>query len=131
MTTRQASCSCGQLEVTVSGEPVRVSMCHCRACQRRTGSVFGVQARYAASDVEVNGQSQAWSRTADSGHSITFHFCPNCGSTVFYRPEQEPEIIAVAVGGFADPGFPPPTISVYESRRHPWVATPADARRRD
>jgi len=131
MTTRQASCSCGQLEVTVSGEPVRISMCHCRACQRRTGSPFGVQARYAESDVEVNGQSQAWRRIADSGHSITFHFCPNCGSTVFYRPEQEPEIIAVAVGGFADPGFPPPTVSVYESRRHPWVATPPDARRFD
>ena len=46
MTTRRASCSCGQLHLTCEGEPVRISMCHCLACQQRTGSVFGVQARF-------------------------------------------------------------------------------------
>jgi hypothetical protein len=124
MTDRLATCSCGQLEVTVRGEPVRISMCHCRACQRRTGSPFGAQARFAENRVEITGQSQIWTRTADSGNDIVFHFCPNCGSTVFYRPLAEPGLVAVAVGAFADPGFPAPTVSVYESRRHPWVGVP-------
>lgn len=131
MVARLASCSCGQLEVAVRGEPVRVSICHCRACQRRTGSPFGAQARFNSKDAEVHGQSCSWTRTADSGHRIEFHFCPNCGSTVFYLPEAEPDLIAVAVGSFADPAFPSPEVSVYESRRHPWVALPNDLKRFD
>lgn len=126
MTTRRASCSCGQLSATTKGEPVRISICHCLDCQRRTGSVFGEQARFAATEVEIEGSSSSWTRTADSGNLITFHFCPTCGSTVYYRPESEPDLIAIAVGAFADPSYPRPTVSVYESRRHDWVAVPAD-----
>jgi hypothetical protein len=126
MAKRLASCSCGQLEVAVRGEPVRISICHCRACQRRTGSPFGAQARFAIGDAEIDGQSATWVRTADSGNRITFHFCPNCGSTVFYLPEAEPDLIAIAVGAFADPAFPTPGVSVYEARRHPWVEVPTD-----
>jgi hypothetical protein len=53
MANRLASCSCGQLTAEVSGEPVRVSICHCLACQRRTGSVFGEQARFPRVDVTI------------------------------------------------------------------------------
>jgi hypothetical protein len=126
MTERRASCSCGRLSATVSGEPVRISICHCLDCQRRTGSVFGQQARFRATDITIDGASSRWTRTADSGNLITFHFCPTCGSTVFYRPHQEPDLIAIAVGAFADPTFSPPGVSVYESRRHLWVAIPSD-----
>ena len=124
MTTRQASCSCGRLNATTTGEPVRISICHCLDCQRRTGSPFGEQARFAVSEVQIQGRSSSWSRTADSGNRITFHFCPVCGATVFYRPEKEPDLIAIPVGAFADPSFPGPRVSVYESRRHSWVAVP-------
>jgi hypothetical protein len=131
MTERHASCSCGQLAVTVRGEPVRISVCHCLACQRRTGSAFGAQARFASAGVEVSGSSTAYRRVADSGNAITFHFCPHCGSTVYYVPEAEPEVIAVPLGAFADPDFPRPRLSVYESRRHRWVGLPDDIERFD
>ncbi len=131
MSTRRTSCSCGRLSATVRGEPVRISICHCLDCQRRTGSVFGQQARFPASGVEIEGDSSSWTRTADSGNQITSHFCPTCGSTVFYQPENEPDLIAIPVGGFADPTFPAPGVSVYESRRHPWVVVPADMERYD
>jgi hypothetical protein len=65
-------------------------------------------------------------RTADSGNRITFHFCPDCGSTVYYRLDQVPDAIAVPVGAFADPAFPAPKVSVYEARRHAWTGMPAD-----
>jgi hypothetical protein len=99
-------------------------MCHCLACQRRTGSTFGAQARFPLDRVSINGTSTQYVRTADSGDHITFHFCPACGSTVFYQPDQEPDIIAIPVGAFADPSFPAPTVSVYESRRHVWTSLP-------
>ena len=131
MTQHHASCSCGDLTVTTSGEPVRISICHCLACQRRTGSAFGAQARFLSSDVVVEGLSKTWTRTADSGNRITFHFCPTCGSTVFYEPDQEPDLTAVAIGAFSDPTFPAPRVSVYEVRRHPWVAVPVEMEHHD
>jgi hypothetical protein len=126
MTIRQASCSCGKLTVTTEGEPVRVSICHCPACQRRTGSVFDVQARFPSDRVTIAGASKVYVRTADSGNQIEFHFCPDCGATVYYRYGDIPDVVAVPVGGFADAAFPPPRVSVYESTRHPWAALPKD-----
>jgi len=121
---RVAACCCGQLRLAVRGEPMRVSACHCRACQRRTGSAFGLQARFAADAVTIEGDASEYIRTADSGHRIHLHFCPACGSTVYYRFENHAQFIGIAVGAFADPGFPPPQFSVWEKRRHPWVAMP-------
>lgn len=127
MTTRHASCTCGQLHVTTSGEPIRISICHCLACQRRTGSTFGAQARFPRGAVTIFGRSTPFTREGDSGGRATFHFCPECGSTVYYQIEQVPDAIAVPVGAFADPTFPAPKVSVYEARRHPWTGIPADA----
>jgi hypothetical protein len=56
MTTREATCHCGQLRLTVEGEPFNVSICSCLACQRRTGSAFGMQAGYKADQVRVEGR---------------------------------------------------------------------------
>lgn len=127
MTTRHAACSCGQLHLTAAGDPIRISMCHCLACQRRTGSPFAAQARFPRDAVTISGRSTAYVRTGDSGNRATFHFCPDCGSTVYYLTEHAQDVIAVPVGAFADPSFPAPKVSVYEVRRHPWVAVPADA----
>jgi hypothetical protein len=124
MITREASCSCGKLSISARGEPVRISVCHCLACQKRTGSAFGVQARYPLESVSINGTSGEYQRTGDSGGTAWFHFCKECGSTVYWRLDQLPGFVAIAVGAFADPGFPPPKISVYNIRRHPWVDLP-------
>lgn len=127
MTQRLASCSCGQLTALVSGEPVRISLCHCLACQRRTGSVFGQQARFPRENVQPSGRSTVYVRVGDEGTRARFHFCPQCGATVYYEPEALAAFIAIPVGAFADPGFPAPTVSVYEERMHGWVVPPADA----
>jgi hypothetical protein len=124
VSTRTATCSCGRLRVTVEGDPVRISMCHCLACQRRTGSVFAVQARWEADRVRIEGDRREYERISDDGESRTFSFCPECGATVFYTTESSPDLVAVPVGALADPEFPPPTVQVYEPRRHPWVALP-------
>lgn len=127
MSSRLASCSCGQLTARVDGEPVRVSICHCLACQRRTGSVFGQQARFLCENVSITGTSTEYARVGDEGSKVKFHFCPQCGSTVFYEPEGLEEFLAIPVGAFADPDFPPPRVSVYESRKHGWVIPPSEA----
>ena len=96
--TREAACHCGQLTVATTGEPFAVSICNCLACQRRTGSAFGMHAGFEAGQVEVTGRYSDFSR--------------------------------ISVGSFADPLFPPPTESGYDSRRHAWVDLPESMRRR-
>jgi hypothetical protein len=126
---RHAACSCGQLRLRVSGDPVRVSICHCLACQRRTGSAFGFQARFRADRVEVTGRSREFLRASDEGENRTFRFCPECGATVFYTTAGAPELIAIPIGAFADPDFPAPAFSVWERRMHVWVQAPQDSHR--
>ena len=124
MPNRFGSCSCGQLTAQVAGEPVRVSICHCLACQRRTGSTFGQQAKFRRDQVSVSGVSSEYVRVGDEGPGAKFHFCPTCGSTVYYELQGQEEYLAIPVGAFADPSFPTPTLSVYEERMHSWVGLP-------
>lgn len=121
MTSRRATCRCGQLSASCAGEPVRISACHCLECQKRTGSAFSVQARFADEHITISGRSHSWQRTGDSGNVAIYHFCPDCGSTVYYKAGPFPGLTAISVGAFADPGFPPPTISIFESRKYDWA----------
>ncbi len=124
MMSRTASCGCGQLRVEVQGEPRGVGVCHCLACQRRTGSVFAALASFAA-PYKVFGEATQYVRLGDQGARFTFRFCPVCGTTVFHTEEgYEHACVSVAVGAFGDPSFPPPRNSVYDCRRHPWVRLP-------
>ena len=119
--TRVATCACGKLSVTCHREPAKVSQCHCLECQKRTGSTYGIAAFFQRADVEPHGEARQYTRTADSGFEVVFHFCPNCGSSVYWEARRAPDVIGVAVGAFADPDFPAPTQTVYTQRRHGWV----------
>ncbi len=121
MTTRTATCRCGQLTATATGDPVRVSVCHCLDCQKRSGSAFSAQARWPDEQVLVMGEAREWSNVSDSGNRATFRFCATCGATVTYAIELMPGMTAIPIGAFADPEFPAPAFSVYENRKHRWV----------
>src|SRR5262245_58947084 len=118
---RIARCHCGTLRVTVANEPEWVNICHCKACQRRTGAVLHSGAYFAAASVSTEGRSKQYTRPADSGYTIHFHFCPKCGSNVYWQADRFPQYYGVAVGAFADPAFPPPTFSVWEESMHQWL----------
>jgi hypothetical protein len=137
MATRKSSCNCGQLSVRYEGpDPERITLCHCNECQKRTGSVFSVQARLPMEHVTTEGESKKWTfpesgkpaatfRSCDS-EGITYHFCPECGSTVYWELAAAPDFLGVAIGAFTDPAFPPPMGSGFEEYGHPWAMTAAD-----
>ena len=129
--TRTASCACGQLTVTTKGpDPERRSLCNCHLCQKQTGSVIGVQARFPSEEVTIKGKSTSWKFPGKDGKTVTgrtcadggvtFHFCPICGSTVYYLIDADKEHIGLKVGAFADPTFPPPIIAGFEEYKYPW-----------
>jgi hypothetical protein len=124
---RRAECACGQLSATCLGEPVRVSVCHCLNCKRRSGSAFSWNARWPRADVTVDGRAAEFTLVGDEGGRATMSFCPDCGTTVHYRHEAMPDMVAIPAGCFADAAFAPPTVSVYDPfRRCAWVDIDAE-----
>ena len=121
---RTAQCQCGSLRAIVTGEPTAVNVCHCKACQRRTGAVAHSGAYFKKSQVRTEGPDRTYTRDASEGRKISFHFCPNCGSSVYWEADIRPDHYGIAVGGFADPDFPVPTYSVWEEFKHAWVRLP-------
>lgn len=126
MTAHTASCRCGQLRAIVTGEPVRMSVCHCLNCKKRSGSAFAAQARWPRNETRIEGQSKTFVKVADSGNKATFHFCPDCGSDVFYEidgkfDDKFNDLLAIPLGVFDDPFFFKPNYSVWESRKHDWL----------
>jgi len=107
------------------GEPSAVVACHCIECQRRTGSVLGVGAYFPAERLTLSGETKQFARPTDSGQPFVTHFCPNCGTSVYWRADKLPGLVGVAVGAFADPSFPLPERSVWEQSRHAWVEVPS------
>lgn len=123
---RRAACRCGRVEVLCVGDPERVSICHCQACQSRTGSVFSAQARFQSDQVVLQGETRVYVRTANSGRRATYQFCPDCGSTVAYVNEGAPDIVAVPLGAFTDPLPMSPSRAYFERRRKPWLRIEAE-----
>jgi hypothetical protein len=127
--TRTAACSCGRLSVTVAGEPGYFGACSCRDCQKATGSVFSMSAYYPRSAVQaIAGEPRRYRRTSAAGRSLDCHFCPTCGSMLFWYAEFDPDSIGISVGNFADPDFGAPQYAVWCESRHPWVQFPDSCR---
>lgn len=118
--THPASCRCGQLTAAATGTPTRISVCHCLDCQKRSGSAFAAQVRFPAAQVIITGDSKTFTATGDNG-AAHFHFCPDCGATLYFENESLPDTIAIPLGAFDNPRAFTPTISVFENRKHDWL----------
>ncbi|MCK1709317.1 MULTISPECIES: GFA family protein [unclassified Bradyrhizobium] len=116
-----ARCGCGGLALSLPGSSSLVVACHCIDCQRRTGAPFGVGAFYPAEVVTISGAPKEYVRAAASGGKVRCYFCPDCGSTVYWKADNLPAMIGVAIGAIADPNYPAPVRSVFEQSKHRWV----------
>lgn len=119
---RTASCCCNLVTIRCKGEPIRTAICHCFECQKRTGSVFGVQARYLTENTVLDGDVVSYSRIADSGNQVTYDFCPRCGTTMRLKLNAVPDATIVPLGLFKEQDFASPSFSVYEQRKRGWIS---------
>ena len=100
---RKAQCQCGSLLAITSGEPIRVSVCHCITCQQRTGSVFAANCYFEKSFVRIEGGAKSYARSAESGREVRNFFCPDCGTTLYWEADAAPDVYGMAVGAFKIP----------------------------
>lgn len=103
----QGGCLCGRVRYSVSEPPFRVTICHCRFCQRATGSAYLVEPVFKAPafNVIVGTPKTYILRSEGSGKIVTIYFCPECGTKVFMRFERFPDVVGVFGGTFDDPNW--------------------------
>ena len=77
-------CQCGSVRYVVTAEPIRVLACHCKECQRQSGSAFGMSMPVRRDRMTVTGLTKQFSRVADSGNEVTGVFCPDCGVRIYH-----------------------------------------------
>jgi hypothetical protein len=124
--TLTARCNCGALSAACDGAPIRVSVCHCLDCKRRTGIAFSWNARFSSAQVRIEGEAASWRQSGPSGATTTRRFCPLCGVTIAYASDAEPDVVAIPCGAFADAGILTPHRTAWAERRNPWVKITAE-----
>lgn len=126
---RTARCACEQLSVVVEDAPDWVAACSCQQCQRRTGTVVSVSAYFPVAAVkDIRGNSQLFTRNSDAGRALRAHFCPNCGSSVYWEADFCPGHVGIGVGMFNDDDFPPPQVAVWTQHLPDWMSLPEGIR---
>jgi len=113
-------CLCGAVRFVANAKPVRMAQCHCRDCQRVSGAGHTSNALLEAASVEVSGHTASYAVTADSGNTLTRHFCPTCGSRIFALNTRRPGMIILAAGTFDDSSWFKPQAALYTRSRHDW-----------
>jgi hypothetical protein len=127
-----AKCQCGRLTTRISGDPQFVGACHCRECQKRTGSAFGAGAYFHKEQVRLEGTATTYTRQGHSGRDLRYSFCPTCGTTLYWEIDAWPESCSVVLGSVAlgsldDPTRHTPTYSRREQSSLNWVELPGIA----
>ena len=97
-------CVCGAVRYVTDGLPLRITICHCTWCRRRTGTAFGTECVFPIGAVRFEGEHpRAYRHRSDlSGRWIDQDFCPACGSNVGLRLEALPEMRSLSIGDFDD-----------------------------
>lgn len=103
----RGSCVCGAIRYEISGEPLRVTVCHCTWCQRRTGSAFAVEPIFLRDQLHIVSDTVSkYRHTSDeSGRWIELHFCSTCGTNIGFALEVAPDSFAIDAGTFDDPSW--------------------------
>jgi hypothetical protein len=121
MSNMTGGCLCGRVRYVVTGEPMRSGLCHCRDCQRYTGSAFEPWLLLAGSQVSIHGDMKTFDMTGGSGQVIHRHFCANCGSGVVNEVDVLPGTMIVLAGTLDDPTVFAPTVEIFCSAAQPWA----------
>lgn len=113
-------CACGNFRYEFNGELAMAVHCHCRDCQRSSGT--GSAAVFAAnrSDYKSTGTTNSYKFSGDSGKIVERHFCPNCGSPLFSYAEVLPELIFARIASLDEPSHIKPTMHIYCDSSQVW-----------
>ena len=125
----KGGCLCGAVRYTAEADPTSASVCHCRDCQKFTGSAFAVLVRVTKEAVSIEGTPKTFTSLGGSGNPIFRHFCPECGSSIAEESAMRPDSIVLNVGTFDDPSVAKPGREIFRADALPWIEVHGDISR--
>ena len=117
----KGGCLCGAVRYTAEADPTSATVCHCRDCQKFTGSAFAALVRVAKDAATIEGTLKTVSSIGGSGNPILRHFCPECGASVAEESATRSGVIILNVGTFDDPSIAKPGREIFRDDALPWV----------
>ncbi len=133
MEVHEGGCLCGDIRYRASGQPVRVLVCHCRFCQRRTGTAFGIETIFSKEKVEFTGIARVTYQTSskESGRWIKLDFCSRCGTNVGALVEHGPAHYVISGGTLDDPNWFDVSMHILTQSMVPWMVLSESCERHD
>lgn len=124
--THQGGCLCGYVRYRTTGRPERTTICHCKFCQRLTGSAFLVEPVFLKTNVEIeSGAPSTYDhRSPDHGRTLTVDFCAKCGTHLSLTFERFPTMQGICGGTFDDPHWFKPDRHIFTESAVPWMVFP-------
>jgi hypothetical protein len=117
-------CQCGSVRYVLTAEPIRVAACHCKECQRQSGSAFGMAMPVKKGKPKVTGLTKQFARIADSGKEVTGVFCPECGVRIYHVLKSEPNVLSLKPGTLDDTSWLRPDLFIWMKSAQGWVTVP-------
>jgi hypothetical protein len=122
-------CLCGAVRYSSTSAPAFIGICHCRDCQKYTGSAFAIMIGLPKTALNVQGTLKTFTKPGGSGKPIARHFCPECGSAITDEPSARPGTVVLNGGTLDDPSSVMPSVEIYCDRALPWVQLSGDMER--
>lgn len=122
MSRIEGGCLCGKARYETEAEPITTAVCHCRNCQKQSGSALSVVVAFPAGSLDTSGDSlTAYRDVGESGGAVLRYFCNQCGSPLITRAEFSPEVEFIKAGTLDDPSWLKPDAAYWGEREHEWL----------
>jgi hypothetical protein len=115
-------CLCGQVRYSTTADPIFTGVCHCKDCQKQSGTAFSIVVAVPKPALSVQGSLKDYQSTGDSGKTISRQFCPNCGSPVITEAAVMPGVSIIKAGTLDDTSSLKPTMEIFCDSAQPWVS---------
>jgi hypothetical protein len=122
----EGGCLCGKVRYSGEAEPAFVGVCHCRNCQKASGTAFSVAVAVPTPALSIQGTLKTFEDRGHSGKRLYRRFCPECGSSVTDEAEAMPNVTMILAGTLDDSSWVKPTIEIYRDSAQPWVQLSGD-----
>ena len=126
MTGIEGGCLCGSVRYKSAAGALMTAVCHCRDCQKQTGTACSIVLGLPRAALEVSGQVTVHTTTGVSGATVDRHFCGRCGSPIYSAPAVMPDVLFLKAGTLDDPSWLAPGMHMWCETAQPWVKLPAD-----
>ena len=118
----EGGCFCGKVRYSAEADPIFAGICHCKNCQKITGSSFSIVVAVPTPAMKVTGDVKTFDSKGDSGSATHSTFCPNCGSPVIDTADMMQGVTMIRAGTLDDQSVVQPTMEIYCDSKMPWVA---------